>query len=311
MTDRLFAMWQTANPTAWIRPQRAGQTSFTTLKGTIQQSNSSLTPFFASEDGTFWNSDMSRDTEAFGYAYPEASLPLKRKDPRTELIKKITAWYGGDSPANLPTGIHTLQRCSHEIGESRKGGNRFEHKRPNVRPDAKSPPRSCVVRNGQYTEWIANVAVNVGALGSRFGALGGTYAIYFFLGEVPKKTCDWNTASNVMGSVDFRDMHMNMDTDSDAKITGTLPLTTALTKMVAAGEIPHLGVDAVHPFLQETLHFRVLVEGKEVVDPREVAGLVVRISSAEVQIPRSEAELPRWGPATVRFDLWADGKPRI
>lgn len=311
MTDRLFAMWQSANPTAWMQPQRAGQTSFTTPKGTMQQSNSSLTPFFVSADGTFWDSDMSRDTEAFGYAYPEATLPLKREDPRTELIKKITAWYGGDSPANLPTGMETHQQCSHKIGEFRKGGNSFAHKRPNVRPDAKSPPRSCVVRNGQYTEWIANVAVKVGALGGKYGALGSIYSIYFFLGEVPKETSDWNTASNRLGSVDFRDMTMNMDTDSDTMITGTLPLTTSLTKMVAAGEIPHLGVDAVEPFLQETLHFRVLIMGKGMVDPREVAGLIVKISSAEVQAPRSEAEFPQWGPATVRFDLWADGKPGI
>ena len=302
MVDRLFAMWQIINPTSWLEPMRAGETSYTALKGTIQQSNTALTPFFASSDGLFWNSDMSRDTEAFGYAYPDTTTPWEGKDLRVDLIKKITAWYGGSSLIGLRTKNQQPRRHPHEAGRFRKSHVRFNGRRPNVKIGAENPPLFSVLKNGRYTEWIANVHVNVEALDGNFG-------IYFFLGRVPEETCEWDSASNLIGTVSI--FAMDRNTGSQAKISGTLPLTTALLKMVAAREIPYLGVDAVEPFLQETLQFRVLGSNEEIVNPRKVAGLFVGISSAEVTAPKSNAEFPSWGPVLSRFDLWVDGEPGI
>lgn len=299
MTDRLIAMWQILNPASWMAPMPAGETSFTTLKGTIQQSNTALTPFFASEDGLFWNSDMSRSTLAFGYAYPDTESPLKGAELRAELIRKITEWYGGSSLVGLRSQSHRGGRRPLKARTLRKGGLRFAGKRPNVKIDADDPPVSSVVKNGRYTEWIANVHVNVEALDGNFG-------IYFFLGEVPEDCAEWDSASNLIGTVGI--FAMDMNTGSEMKISGTLPLTSALIKMVAAGEIPYLGVDVVEPFLRETLQFRVLGSNDKVVDPQAVAGLYVGVSSSEVKAPQSEEELPSWGAVTARFDMWAEGR---
>ncbi|KAH7002086.1 hypothetical protein EDB80DRAFT_808962, partial [Ilyonectria destructans] len=265
MTDRLVAMWQVLNPSSWMTPASAGETSFTTLKGDVQDSKTALTPFFASKDGTYWDSDMSRTTEAFGYTYADTDpSPVGGQDPRDQLIKKINSWWGGSSA-------------------------------PNVRIDAEDPPASSVVKNGQYTEWIANVLVNAEALDGNFG-------IHFFLGEAPAHTKEWNWAVNLVGTVGI--FAMDRTTGSQLKISGTTPLTSALMKMVAAGEIAHLGVEVVEPFLRETLQFRVLGSNGEEVKPSAVAGLYVGISSSEVKAPESDRELPEWGTMMTRIEMW-------
>lgn len=296
MTDRLVAMWQTLNPTAWIEPMAAGETSFTTLKGTIQSSTTPLTPFVASDDGTFWNSDMSRTTEAFGYAYADVNSPFASgQDVQNELIRKITQWYGESSLVGLRARERKALRRPQKMKTARIGAHHFKSARPNVRPNAEDPPVSAIVQNGRYTEWIANVHVNV-------EALDGNYAIHFFLGQPPLHVEEWNSASNLVGTVAI--FAMDRATGSQAKISGTAPLTSALIKMVAAGEIPHLRPSAVEIFLQETLHFRILGSNDEEVDPMTVAGLYVGISSATVTVPESEAELPQWGRMQTRLELW-------
>lgn len=108
MTDRLVAIWQAMNPDSWVTPLPAGENSFTVIKGEMQDSQSPLTPFLSSDDGTFWNSDTSRTTEAFGYAYADTDLTGKQKeDVRQELQKKVTEWWGGGSVSLLSVNEHT------------------------------------------------------------------------------------------------------------------------------------------------------------------------------------------------------------
>ncbi|EGR46236.1 uncharacterized protein TRIREDRAFT_50793, partial [Trichoderma reesei QM6a] len=155
MTDRLISMWQLLNPSAWMTPQISGETTYTALKGTMQNSSTPLTPFMSSADGTFWDSDMSRSTEVFGYAYGDTSyVPGDSESPRNKLIRKINRWLGLNSPAMIDM--------------------------------------SDVV-DDHYTEWIANVHVN-------HGALDGSFSIYFFAGKPPADVGTWAFAPNLMGS---------------------------------------------------------------------------------------------------------------
>lgn len=296
MTDRLVAMWQVLNPSSWMTPASAGETSFTTLKGDVQDSKTALTPFFASKDGTYWDSDMSRTTEAFGYTYADTDpSPVGGQDPRDQLIKKINSWWGGSSASGLRAKKQRARRHLHKERDMGPFGSHFYGWRPNVRIDAEDPPASSVVKNGQYTEWIANVLVNAEALDGNFG-------IHFFLGEAPAHTKEWNWAVNLVGTVGI--FAMDRTTGSQLKISGTTPLTSALMKMVAAGEIAHLGVEVVEPFLRETLQFRVLGSNGEEVEPSAVAGLYVGISSSEVKAPESDRELPEWGTMMTRIEMW-------
>ncbi|KAF5672185.1 tyrosinase precursor (monophenol monooxygenase) [Fusarium heterosporum] len=242
MTDRLVAIWQAMNPDSWLVPMPAGENSFTTLKGDMQDSQSPLTPFLASDDGTFWTSDTSRTTEAFGYAYNDTDLTGKQKeDVRQELVRKISEWWESPDVASVQSTSSVML----------SGGGRATRR---------------------YTEWIANVRVNVEALDGRFG-------IHFFLGEPSSNWKEWdrgdesNGNQNHVGTVAI--FTMNRNSGSDVMISGTVPLTSAL---IQRGIEP----EDVESYLGEHLQFRVL--GSGVVDPSEVTGLYIDVTSSDVKI---------------------------
>lgn len=295
-TDRLIAMWQVLNPTAWISPMATGETSYTAPKGTIQTSQTPLTPFYINQDGRFWDSDMARDTVAFGYTYADTDPTLASSgDLREDLNKKITEWYGGSSVIGLTTKSRQPPLHPHQVRDIVGDSFRLKYSKPNVKVDAQDPPVNSIIKNGQYTEWVANVHVNV-------EALDGTFSIPFFLGKVPDNPCLRGSSPNEIGSVDI--FAMDRMTGSRSKISGTVPLTSALTKIVAVGVLPHLNPKVVEPFLRHVLQFRVCGSNDTEVDPRLVEGLHVRVSSAQVVAPASDAELPKWGSPIMRIEMW-------
>jgi tyrosinase len=289
MTDRLISMWQLLNPTAWMTPQISGETTYTALKGTMQNSNTPLTPFMSSSDGTFWDSDMSRTTEVFGYAYGDTSaLYGDSKSPREKLIRKINNWLGKNSPAMIRFKSQSQQH--RRPSGMWKGNTGIKSFQPSLKVDMKD-----AAADGHYTEWIANVHVN-------HGALDGSFSIHFFTGQPPDDIRTWNVAPNLIGSVGI--FTMSGMGGSQSKMSGTVPLTMALMKHVDLGDIPNLEPDSVVPFLQHTLHFRVAdIDNKEI-DPALVTGLYVAISSTRVRLPESEFEFPQWGQPTLRLAIW-------
>lgn len=288
MTDRLITMWQLLNPTAWMTPQISGETTYTALKGTMQNSSTPLTPFMSSSSGTFWDSDMSRTTEVFGYAYGDTSaLYGGTKIPRDKLIRKINNWLGTSSPAMIRFKSQSQRRPS-GIWNGNPGNKSF-------RPNSKFDMKDAAAADRYYTEWIANVHVN-------HGALDGSFTVYFFAGGPSDDIYGWGVASNLIGSVGF--FTMNGMGSSQSKMSGTAPLTMALMKQVDQRAIRDIEPDSVVPFLKHNLHFRVVdIDNKEV-DPALVTGLYVAISSTSVKLPESESEFPEWGQPTLRLTLW-------
>jgi tyrosinase len=174
---------------------------------------------------------------------------------------------------------------------------RFKSFRPNVKPNAPDPSLENIVQQGRYTEWVANVHVNV-------EALDGSFTIHFFVGEAPTSVGEWEEALNHIGSVNI--FAMDRNTGSQSKISGTLPLTSALMKIVAIGAIPNLDPAAVSSFLRGTLQFRVIGSDDSEVDPRRVDGMFIGVSSSEVTMPITDLELPQWGPMVRRLEMWPD-----
>ena len=74
--------------------------------------------------------------------------------------------------------------------------------------DRSEPTSSRMIQDGYYTEWIANVHVNVEALDGSFG-------IYFFFGEPPADEAEWELAPNQAGSVGI--FAMNRMTGSQSR----------------------------------------------------------------------------------------------
>lgn len=298
MTDRLVAMWQVLNPTAWIVPMPAGETSFTTSKGTMQAADSPLTPFFSSENGTFWDSNMARSTDAFGYAYADTySLPGSDPDLRRDLVRKINIWYGSASPLGLLAKgglaeFSTRPLIDDDTAAEAKVKSPFA---PNIRYDAKIPSRSRILDGDYYNEWVCDIQVNV-------EALDGSFVVHVFVGEPPGSETAWHQAPNLVGS--FAIFAMNRSTGSSSMISGTVPLTSALMKMVAANELGNLLPRKVQPFLVKFLRFTVQSADGSRISPESVEGLRISVSSSTVQAPKTRMELPRWGPMVTRLKVW-------
>lgn len=295
MVDRLVAMWQVLNPSAWILPMQNQESSFNAPEGTVQYSGSPLTPFLISQDGTFWDCDLARSTEIFGYAYADTySSTMTSAQLRQDLIRKIASWYGHTSSLSLMANHNRRSSLSRRIRERRNGARNWEASRPDVRLGAADPPPEAIIKNGRWTEWIANVRVNAGSVGQAF-------SIHFFFGEPPKGAALFFSAPNHVGSVDFVSASLKK---TQSLVSSAIPLTRALRKVVAAGFLPGLDPIAVEPYLKSMLQFRVLPMDNRIIDPKTLDGLAIWVNSAIVKAPESSAELPGWEPEIVRISVW-------
>ncbi|KAI5363744.1 putative tyrosinase copper-binding domain, di-copper centre-containing domain superfamily, tyosinase [Septoria linicola] len=92
--DRIFALWQTANPEQYGASQTAPHSTWTIASGSTQDANSPLMPFRKSEN-EYWTTNDVKDFEAvFKYSYPEFVVG---DQSRATIINYINAIYGSSS----------------------------------------------------------------------------------------------------------------------------------------------------------------------------------------------------------------------
>jgi tyrosinase len=319
MVDRILAMWQALHPNTWVSPSRALVRSYTTRQGQVQSASTALTPFFSHENGTFWTSDAVRDHTVFGYTYPELVRGPSRSGDNVKALSRLSKQavnrlYGSFSPASL------------FIREMRAQG--FKGSRPTTRASrgidsANRLPRSAAMEGkifsgDRYNEWIANVRVGK-------QALGGSFSVHFFFGNPPRDPQAWPTAANHVGTMGVfaaatatpgdgqqedegkngtraAGQMMTMD-DHDVSVSGTVPLTAALMKNVAAGRLASLEQGDVEPYLRENLKMSVLGPKGEVIVGECLLGMGIQIVKSEVRAPYNEEELPDWREARACFEV--------
>lgn len=238
MTDRVVTIWQALNPYSWVTPMPAGENSFTTLKGEMQDSQSPLTPFFASVDGTFWNSDTARTTEAFGYTYADTDVTGRQKeDVRQELQKKVSEWWGGSAAVGL--------QASTDVKMA--GG---------------------ISSTDYTTKWTIAVLVNM-------GAFPGSYTIYFYLGQ-PPTDCGEQT-SHYVGGIPFAGNLMATPSDSVITAALPIE-SRLRERIVYGDLPSLSFKDVEYYLLErQKLQLCVMADFRRVVDPAEVSGLRVEI----------------------------------
>jgi tyrosinase len=297
--DKIFAWWQILYPTSWISPAPATSTTYTIAIGDTLTSQTPLTPFYKDEYGNFWTSDASWDTHSYGYAYAEntggGSSKRSQRRKREQLMVTINKLYGPSSPLGM-----VRQHRSRGIAERRLAAakaNFNENEELDLSRDSTLSrlPIPSIVKNNHYTEWIANIRV-------KMQTLGGPFSIFIFLGAVHGDARSWATAKNLVGSMGvFTAPGMTSD---ERQVSGTVPLTTALMKMMALNVIQGLeSTRDIQSLLTKSLKVKVATaEGLEV-DVERVEGLSVKIASALVKAPASETEFPKWGHVINRFDL--------
>ena len=297
--DRLFTWWQELYPNSWIVPAAATSNTYTIATGDILTAKTPLTPFYADTDGDFWDSDMSRDTNAFGYSYDETVGPTTktaRYQRQEQLRAKINRIYGSSSPLGMASRHRRGRNGPREQTLPDKAifraGDTPDLSRHSGLNDMPIPP---IVKDNHYTEWIANIRVMMHCLGSPF-------SIHLFLGGVPVDASSWTTARNLVGSMSVFGPPQRMA--EDKFVSSTVPLTTALMKMMALGVISSLdSVAEIQSFLEQHLHVRVSTAMGNEVDLDQAAGLCVKIASAAVKAPTTETEFPKWEQAVTRFRL--------
>ncbi|KAI0383782.1 Di-copper centre-containing protein [Hypomontagnella monticulosa] len=289
--DRIFTIWQALWNDTYIVPQPAVYSSHTTSPGEVEDAQTALTPFFIN-DTHFWTSDMVRDHQVFGYTYADVA-----NKSREDVVATVNDLYGRFSPTSM---FIELNRNQHQADENRDDLSRHAPYRGkglswNSQTSAR-PSLDAIFNGGKYREWLANIRVTK-------QAMGGSFSIHLFLGEVPSDPSMWLIASSLVGTLGVFAHRGAHGTASGRKVAGTIPITSALMYMIASGNISSLHANDVEPFLKSNLELRVSLTNGSVVEAHEVDGLCVKIVSASVKAPESEGMLSEWDKIEHQFDL--------
>ncbi|KAI3329304.1 Di-copper centre-containing protein [Xylariaceae sp. AK1471] len=301
--DRIFAMWQIIHNDTYVVPTAAVYASHTQNQGDMEDIHTPLQPFFVNTTA-FWTSDMVRDHETFGYTYAEVV-----NKTREVVVAAINRLYTDYSPATmtLRNDQKRLARAGRSVHDQAPEiiVQRNLHKPRAVAWQHESSshlPMKVVFKadsNGKsYREWIANIKVKKQALNSSF-------LIYLFLGTIPADSSSWQNADSLVGSLGVFAHNGRPRGAEHGKVTGTIPLTSALMRMVADRHVPSFDPEDIEPFLWSALELRVALLDGTIVDAKEVDGLGVSIVSSMVTAPTTENELPKWGEVESYFDLVA------
>ena len=314
MVDRVLAIWQTLHPTEWVTASRALTNSYTIRRGQTLSATTPLTPFFANDNGTFWDSDGVRDHTRFGYTYAELvrASPTGGGGGNTKVAahpnttkQAINRLYGAFSPASLF--LKELRASGLKTSSSENTENTQPDNEPKSEGGRQTPTKSSkkLFVGDHYHEWTANVRVGSPALAD-------ASAIHFFLGDAPREPGAWAAAPNRVGAMGVFGSSAGTpggdrgrESHHDMEVAGTVPLTAALVGMVEAGELESLEPEDVEGLLRRGLNVRVLGRDGEVAEGVEgcVQGVGVAVVSSLVRAPGSEEELPRWGEGRVWLEM--------
>lgn len=295
MLDRIFALWQVLHPDAWVEPRVTVVNSYTTSVGQILDSSSPLTPFYASSDGTFWNSDMLRDPTNLGYTYAElssAGIRLSNQSTihngRPEVVAVVNQLYGRYSVNNLK--VQNSKRSDHP--GNGQDGSFVGHK---YRSATSSPVNKIISDQGRYREWIASIRVVR-------QALDGPFTVRLSFGPPGQEASSHVGSMGVFAAPPEFASYMKMAPGAEYT-TSTVPLTAALVDKVADGTLASMDPEVVGLYLQKNLVTSVVGSGNTEVNPAKVQGLSIKVVSSPVQATSSEGSLPVWDEADYELSI--------
>ena len=281
--DRIFAMWQTVNGGSYGASQTAPHNTWTVAKGSTQNQNSPLAPFYR-DGSSFWTTALVKDWTVFKYTYPEFAHSDGSASSISNYINKL---YGPGASATAGSSKRSLP------GNSTQGYNSTEPSYlpsdlpfglPFGLPDDLLP--SLTADNGSTFEYVANIKT------PRY-ALNGSYYVFLFLGEPENDEPDaWMDDANLVGPMGVLaqpDMQ-----SSNVVAAGSIPLTRTLTSKLGSGLIGDLTEMIVSPFLEDMLRWRILGPDGTAVDPSTIPDFEVSVYASTSTQPGEEGSLPEW-----------------
>jgi tyrosinase len=265
--DRLFAIWQAIYPNSYVTSQSDGSGTFTIAPGTVENSNTALTPFHSDSGSSLYNSDNVRSTRSFGYTVPEVrdwGIPPDQVSTNTRAAVKQL--YDPNNQFNpRGTSISKRQGVSITIPPSLKNGT-----------------------SRAYREWYANIRIN------KFSQMESFY-IHIFIGDLPSDPASWLDSPSFVGTfVVFMDP--SMANGQILNIYGQIPLTRKLVELYNAGSIADLEVKTLRPYLKKNLHWRAQRYDQSEIPLDNLKTLKVFVLNSVVKPPKNkDKDFPEYG----------------
>ena len=275
--DRIFAMWQTINPSSYGASQTAPHNTWTIAQGTTQGPDSPLTPFYQSGGSTFWTTNGVQNwANTFHYTYPE----FADSDGSSGAIQSyVKALYGPSATATAGSSKRTAMPDPAVQGSVIPTGT------PGVPKGFGSAIPGLTASNGSTYQYVANIKA------PRY-ALGGSYYVFVFMGPpASEDPTTWIYDQNLIGPMGV--LSQDGMQSKDVLTTASIPLTRALTGKFASGILGELTSIIVAPFLQNLLEWRILGPDGTSVDPSTVPGFEVAVYSSTSTAGDANC-LPEW-----------------
>ncbi|KAI5359712.1 putative tyrosinase copper-binding domain, di-copper centre-containing domain superfamily, tyosinase [Septoria linicola] len=262
--DRIFAMWQAINPSAYGATQPAPHNTWTISTGSNQGPTSGLRPFRRPDADNFWNTNQVRDWTQFGYTYPEFS----NSDGSANAISGYVNRLYGPNP-------------SQTAGSSKREAEAEPQLLEALGDILSSNPLKA--SNGSLYQYVANIKT------PRY-ALGGSYTVYLFNGKpASEDPSTWAAADNLYGPMGLlsQDGMEGSGMNMSILTSGSIPLTTKLTALFDNSLLGSLAELVVAPFLAQNLEWRIAKDGQSI-DPATIPGFTVTVVTSSAQ-PAADA----------------------
>ncbi|KAH9889909.1 tyrosinase [Cubamyces lactineus] len=305
--DRLLALWSALNPDVWVTRSSSEDGTYTIPPNTIVDKNTSLTPFWHTQD-SFWTSAQTVGVtpKQLGYSYPEFNgLDLNDKkavrDHIAQVVSKLYGHRGRPFPFHFPVrslaaqasqasntaiSANDLSPTSASTQSAHDSGSQdrvpAEGADPILRTEA-IPQRLISSPDSAYWEWTARIHV-------KKYEVGGSFSVLLFLGAVPENPADWRTSPNYVGghhafvnSVPQR--CANCRGQADLVIEGFVHLNEAIA---THSNLHSFEPEVVRPYLTRELHWRVQKVNGVVVELENVPSLEVVVLATHLSLSPGE-----------------------
>ncbi|KAF2105402.1 hypothetical protein BDV96DRAFT_655683 [Lophiotrema nucula] len=276
--DRLLAIWEAAHPGLDIVPETidSNMINFWLSQGDTIDTNSDLPPFWKTET-TFWKVSEVRDTQIFGYAYPETmNWTFSSADA-----------YGASINSTIARLYSNSARSSLTAGAAGTGAANFNH----------------LLKDNSYTDWNVEIRAARSALKATFimrFSLVGTFS-----SDPVTQVGAWHVLMSESHRVAARKVKRTNTLEKQQE--GHVSLTSALLTEIAAGHLESLEAVDVVPFLKEKLTWKATMGGTAV-PHGELQNITITVSSTQVRIPESADQPLEYSAETTPYPEVTAGK---
>lgn len=217
MIDRLSALFEALNPDSYVLDAPQARSNWWYNKNDVKGAGDALKPFYSDTNGNFHTSDSIRDHTKFGYTYSELT-----SGKRDDIVASINQLYGGTTAPAAKRKRSLVDDITSTLGSDL---------------ESYLPSR----------EYVTNIQAD------KYGKFG-SYFIHVFLGEPSSDPASWSTDPNLVGT------HAIFSTAADETsgqaaipVTGSMPLTDALSKHHLGGKLASLAEAIIVPYLTTNL----------------------------------------------------------